>query len=111
MLRDQEKRNMFTPPNRPEKGEYQFMDIQQIATVAGSQPVLVDQIFGKPVCRADRLCLSAARIYRRERWRNEVYGSARRAVGPTSHDRTTEHASHIRDYLVCANFCDVDPCR
>ncbi|KAL7004757.1 surf-like protein [Cystobasidiomycetes sp. EMM_F5] len=45
MLRSQEKRNMFSPANRPEIGEYQFMDIEQMASAMGTQPVLVDQIF------------------------------------------------------------------
>lgn len=47
MLRSQEKRNMFSPANRPEIGEYQFMDIEQMASAMGTQPVLVDQIFGE----------------------------------------------------------------
>ena len=47
MLRDQEKRNAFSPVNSPEKREYQFMDIAQMAAATGTQPVLVDEIFGK----------------------------------------------------------------
>jgi len=45
MLRDQDKRNMFTPPNSPEKGEYQFADIAQMASQCGTQPVLIDEVF------------------------------------------------------------------
>lgn len=45
MLRSQEARNMFSPPNKPETGEFQFADIDQMATAAHTQPVLVDQIF------------------------------------------------------------------
>ncbi|CAD6564585.1 MAG: surf-like protein [Cyphobasidiales sp. Tagirdzhanova-0007] len=45
MLRDQEKRNAFSPVNSPEKREYQFMDIAQMAAATGTQPVLVDEIF------------------------------------------------------------------
>ena len=47
MLRSQDKRNMFTPANKPETGEFQFADIDQMATTAHTQPVLVDQIFGE----------------------------------------------------------------
>lgn len=45
MLRDQEQRNMFSPVNSPEKREFQFADIAQMASTAGSQPVLVDATF------------------------------------------------------------------
>lgn len=38
---------MFTPANKPETGEFQFADIDQMATTAHTQPVLVDQIFGE----------------------------------------------------------------
>lgn len=38
---------MFTPVNKPASGEFQFADIGEMATATGSQPVLVDQIFGK----------------------------------------------------------------
>lgn len=46
MLRDQEKRNVFSPVNSPEKREFQFADIAQMASTTGSQPVLVDATFG-----------------------------------------------------------------
>lgn len=47
MLRSQEARNWFTPPNKPESREFQFADIDEMATAAHSQPVLIDQIFGE----------------------------------------------------------------
>ncbi|KDE09116.1 hypothetical protein MVLG_00831 [Microbotryum lychnidis-dioicae p1A1 Lamole] len=45
MLRDQEKRNSFTPENSPEKGQWVFSDIAQMAQYTHAEPVLVDEIF------------------------------------------------------------------
>ncbi|GAA5986990.1 hypothetical protein JCM10908_000982 [Rhodotorula pacifica] len=45
MLRSQEARNSFTPVNQPEKGEWVFTDIEELARYTGSEPVLVDQIY------------------------------------------------------------------
>ncbi|GJN89614.1 hypothetical protein Rhopal_002601-T1 [Rhodotorula paludigena] len=45
MLRDQEARNSFTPVNEPEKGQWVFSDIAEIARYTGAEPVLVDQIY------------------------------------------------------------------
>ncbi|BGP47345.1 surf-like protein [Rhodotorula kratochvilovae] len=45
MLRDQEQRNSFTPVNAPEKGQWVFSDIAEIAQYTGAEPVLVDQIY------------------------------------------------------------------
>ncbi|KAK9897312.1 SURF1-domain-containing protein [Cystobasidium minutum MCA 4210] len=45
MLRSQESRNMFTPANKPESREFQFADIDQMASLTHSQPVLIDEIF------------------------------------------------------------------
>ena len=46
MLRAQEPKNRFTPPNRPELNQWVSTDIAQIAAFTDSQPVLVDEVFG-----------------------------------------------------------------
>ncbi|GAA5892681.1 cytochrome oxidase assembly protein SHY1 [Sporobolomyces salmoneus] len=46
MLRDQEPPNSFTPKNDPSKGQWVFSDIAGMAQHTGSEPVLVDQIYG-----------------------------------------------------------------
>lgn len=59
MLRDQEATNSFTPENKPEKDEWVFSNIEQMAKHTGSEPVLVDEIFGEPfslVFSSLRLC-------------------------------------------------------
>lgn len=42
LLRKPWKRNMFTPANRPEKGEFYFPDVAQMAALAHSQPVWIE---------------------------------------------------------------------
>ncbi|KAF4124789.1 surfeit locus 1 family protein, partial [Geosmithia morbida] len=42
LLREPWKKNMFTPENRPEKGEFYFPDVKQMAELTGSQPVWVE---------------------------------------------------------------------
>lgn len=51
MLRTKAARNMFTPNNHPEKGEWFWTDVDAMAEyaggeVAGVQPVFVEEIFG-----------------------------------------------------------------
>ncbi|KAI0509244.1 SURF1 family-domain-containing protein [Xylaria bambusicola] len=43
LLREPWKKNMFTPENRPDKGEFYFPDVKQMAELAGSQAVWVEQ--------------------------------------------------------------------
>ncbi|GAA5863217.1 hypothetical protein JCM1840_002513 [Sporobolomyces johnsonii] len=45
MLRDQEQPNSFTPANQPEKGQWVFSNIEEMAQYAGASPVLVDEIY------------------------------------------------------------------
>lgn len=47
MLRDQDRSNSFTPVNNPEKNEWVFPNIDQMAAYTGSEPVLVDEIFSQ----------------------------------------------------------------
>ncbi|CAM1501613.1 Fc.00g035970.m01.CDS01 [Cosmosporella sp. VM-42] len=42
LLREPWKKNMFTPDNRPDKGEFYFPDVKQMAALTGSQPVWVE---------------------------------------------------------------------
>ncbi|RYC54661.1 hypothetical protein CHU98_g11544, partial [Xylaria longipes] len=43
MLREPWKKNMFTPENRPDKGEFYFPDVKQMAELTGSQAVWIEQ--------------------------------------------------------------------
>jgi len=47
MLREPWKKNMFTPVNRPDKGEFYFPDVVQMAALTGSQPVWIESTMGK----------------------------------------------------------------
>ncbi|KND92867.1 Cytochrome oxidase assembly protein shy1 [Tolypocladium ophioglossoides CBS 100239] len=42
LLREPWKKNMFTPENRPDKGEFYFPDVEQMAALTNSQPVWVE---------------------------------------------------------------------
>jgi surfeit locus 1 family protein len=46
LLREPWKKNMFTPDNRPEKGEFYFPDVYQMASLTGSQPVWIESTMG-----------------------------------------------------------------
>ena len=46
LIRDPVKKNYFTPENRPDKGEFYFPDIEQMAQLTGSQPVLIEETMG-----------------------------------------------------------------
>jgi len=43
LLRAPFKKNMFTPDNKPEKGEWYFPDLEQMAHFTGSQPVWIEE--------------------------------------------------------------------
>lgn len=47
LLREPWKKNMFTPDNRPDKSEFYFPDVYQMAALAGSQPIWVEQTMGE----------------------------------------------------------------
>ncbi|KAK8074914.1 surfeit locus 1 [Apiospora hydei] len=42
LLREPWKKNMFTPDNRPDRGEFYFPDVKQMAELTGSQAVWVE---------------------------------------------------------------------
>lgn len=47
LLREPWKKNMFTPDNRPDKGEFYFPDVRQMAELTGSQPVWIEATMGE----------------------------------------------------------------
>lgn len=47
MLRKPWKKNMFTPENRPDKGEFYFPDVKQMAELTGAQPVWIEATMGE----------------------------------------------------------------
>lgn len=46
LLREPWKKNLFTPANRPDLGEFYFPDVQEMANLTGSQPVWVEETMG-----------------------------------------------------------------
>jgi surfeit locus 1 family protein len=55
LLRQPWKKNMFTPDNKPEKGEFYFPDVNQMAALTGSQPVWIEATFGTVLSWLPRL--------------------------------------------------------
>jgi surfeit locus 1 family protein len=51
LLREPWKKNMFTPENRPETGDFHFPDVEQMARLTGSQAVWVEETMGMCGCR------------------------------------------------------------
>jgi surfeit locus 1 family protein len=47
LLRKPWKKNMFTPENRPEKREFYFPDVKQMAELTGAQPVWIEATMGE----------------------------------------------------------------
>lgn len=47
LLRKPWKKNMFTPENRPDKGEFYFPDVKQMAELTGAQPVWIEATMGE----------------------------------------------------------------
>ena len=46
LLREPWKRNIFTPDNHPELGQFYFPDVEQMAKFTGSDPVWVEETMG-----------------------------------------------------------------
>lgn len=46
LLREPWKKNIFTPENKPDKGEFYFPDVQQMANFTGSEPVWIEETMG-----------------------------------------------------------------
>ena len=47
LLREPWKKNMFTPDNRPELGDFFFPDVHQMARFSGSDPVWIEETMGR----------------------------------------------------------------
>ena len=46
LLREPWKKNIFTPDNRPELGQFYFPDVAQMAKFSGSDPVWIEETMG-----------------------------------------------------------------
>lgn len=46
LLREPWRKNLFTPDNKPELGEFYFPDVQQMAKFTGSEPVWIEETMG-----------------------------------------------------------------
>ena len=46
LLREPWRKNLFTPLNKPELGEFYFPDVQQMAQFTGSEPVWIEETMG-----------------------------------------------------------------
>ncbi|KAI1632336.1 SURF1 family protein [Biscogniauxia mediterranea] len=55
LLREPWKKNLFTPENRPDKGEFYFPDVKEMAALTGSQPVWVEQTMEPDLLQAMEL--------------------------------------------------------
>ena len=47
LLREPWKKNMFTPDNHPELGQFFFPDVEQMAKFTGSDPVWIEETMGQ----------------------------------------------------------------
>jgi surfeit locus 1 family protein len=54
LLREPWKKNMFTPANNPEKDQFYFPDVAQMAGLTGSQPVWVEETMDMDLLEAYR---------------------------------------------------------
>lgn len=52
LLREPWKKNMFTPDNKPELGEFYFPDVEQMAKFTGSDPVWVEETMAPDLLKA-----------------------------------------------------------
>jgi surfeit locus 1 family protein len=50
LLREPWKKNMFTPDNRPDRWEFYFPDVKQMASLVGSQPIWIEATMGAYQC-------------------------------------------------------------
>lgn len=46
LLREPWRKNLFTPDNKPELGEFYFPDVEQMAEFTGSEPVWIEETMG-----------------------------------------------------------------
>lgn len=82
LLRKPWKKNMFTPENRPDKGEFYFPDVKQMAELTGAQPVWIEATMGRS---PEEISLKALSIHMLTWFRSELHaGHGVRAEGNTS---------------------------
>jgi cytochrome oxidase assembly protein ShyY1 len=98
MLRAQGARNRFTPVNHPERNQWSFADIEQMATVAGTQPVLVDEVFSASA--SARIDLCSDKLRSRYSGREQPATGQRRPCRSRHRDFAAEYAFDIRHDLV-----------
>jgi surfeit locus 1 family protein len=55
LLRKPWKKNWFTPENRPDKGEFYFPDVAEMASLAGTQAVWMEETMRKDSYAMDYL--------------------------------------------------------
>lgn len=52
LLREPWKKNLFTPDNKPEKGEFYFPDVQQMAKFTESEPIWIEETMEPDLLKA-----------------------------------------------------------
>ncbi|MCJ1427427.1 surf-like protein [Sticta canariensis] len=52
LLREPWRKNIFTPANKPEKGEFYFPDVEQMAKFTGSEPVWIEETMEPDLLKA-----------------------------------------------------------
>ena len=57
LLRAPWKKNMFTPENKPELKEFYFPDVEQMARLAGSQPVWIEETMSMSYSSNNDICI------------------------------------------------------
>ena len=53
LLREPWKKNLFTPENHPERGEFYFPNVEEMAKWSGSQPVWVEETMSECLIRSE----------------------------------------------------------
>lgn len=109
LLRNQDPKNAFTPDNSPEKGQWNFPDIAQMAAFANVSPILVDQIFGE--CLFAFVKIRCTDDCRRGNSRGNVRANVKRSTDRSStNSGTAQHAHDLHCDLVLtqrSNFSHV----
>jgi surfeit locus 1 family protein len=88
LLREPWKKNMFTPANNPEKDQFYFPDVAQMAALTGAQPVWVEETMDMDLLEA----------YRRE---DKGIPIGR----PAEVNLRNNHAQYIFTWYAISRFC------
>jgi hypothetical protein len=100
LLRSPWKKNMFTPDNRPDIGEFYFRDIQQMAGLDGAQPVWVEETTGLLHLASLQFYIFFFCRFSRSRRRDERE-SCRNANWSGGGGEHLEQPSSVHHHLVC----------